>query len=498
MGKRKRQQCNSQKQGHEAKGNGGKAVRAAEKKRVATDSFANEIASAAIQKYHEVVKFCKFRFQQTVMSAFVVRYRDPCFKDRDRFLMKVVSIGVGTKFLSKTLIEEDVGGLRVKDLHGEVLAHRAFKAFLYRQIEHCIQARDSIIFEPFLDEDASLNCIAPMCKLKEDVTFHFYSSSQPCGNACLKKFAKSSKPTFRMLPKNVIPVDDHGEKHFSALDRGEIEFLLKGGGGKGNSFVDGTHRVNEAIGDRSYIHTCSDKILRWNVCGLQGSLLYNFLEDAVHLKTCTFGRKYGKVFNERALCCRMQKIMGGEKGPLRSQLNHPAMLCSDIKFDSSVYQGQQQAFFNEKRCLFWCYGDQGATVLDGSTGKIYDSNESCAISKRGFANMFESVCKAWVLRSRIDRFLEKNCTISSGDLLLQYNVLKTAGRAGHICAQKQMFCAGYNKKPKKRKKVHPCDSGIDELSMICGTGTWVKSPSIDLGVVIPREMGRCFNESHIL
>ena len=93
------------------------------------------------------------------MSAFVVRYRDPCPKDRDRFLMKVVSVGVGTKFLSKTLIEEDVGGLRVKDLHGEVLAHRAFKVFLYRQIKHCIQARDSIIFEPFLDEDAGLTCV---------------------------------------------------------------------------------------------------------------------------------------------------------------------------------------------------------------------------------------------------------------------------------------------------------------------------------------------------
>ena len=114
----------------------------------------------------------------------------------------------------------------------------------------------------------------------------------------------------------------------------------------------------------------------------------------------------------------MQKIKRREKGDLRSQLNHPAMLCSDIKFDSSVYQGQQQAFFNEKRCLFWCYGDQGATVLDGSTGKIYDSNESCEISKRGFANMFESVCKSWVLRSRMDRFLGKNCTISSSDLLL--------------------------------------------------------------------------------
>ena len=169
----------------------------------------------------------------------------------------------------------------------------------------------------------------------------------------------------------------------------------------------------------------------------------------------------------------------------------PAMLCSDIKFDSSVYQGQQQALFNEKRCLFWCYGDQGPTILDGLTGKIYDS---CEISKRGFANMFESVCKSWVLRSRMDRFLGKNCTISSSDLLLQYNVLKTVGRAGHICTQKKAFCAGYNKKPKKkRKEVHPCDNSNDEPSMICGTGTWVKSPSINLGVIIPREMGRYFN-----
>ena len=55
----------------------------------------------------------------------------------------------------------------------------------------------------------------------------------------------------------------------------------------------------------------------------------------------------------------------------------------------------------------------------------------------------------------MDRFLEKNCTISSSDLLLQYNVLKTAGRAAHICAQKKMFCAGYNKKPREAKESTP-------------------------------------------
>ena len=207
---------------------------------------------------------------------------------------------------------------------------------------------------------------------------------------------------------------------------------------------------------------------------------------------CTFenvhvwAKLYGKIFNERALCCRMQKIMRREKGDLRSQLNHPAMLCSDIKFDSSVYQGQQQALFNENGVYF------GATVIGAqqfSTVRLEKytiATKAAEISKRGFANMFESVCKSWVLRSRMDRFLGKNCTISGSDLLLQYNVLKTVGRAAHICTQKKVFCAGYNKKPKKRKKVHLCDNGNDEPSMICGTGTWVKSPSIDLGVVIPR------------
>ena len=492
MGKRKRQHGGNEKQGYEAPGGMGKAVRSAEKSRVATDSFANAVASVAIHKYHEIVKLCKFRFQQTVMSAFIVRFPGPCSQKSDKFTMKVVSLGVGTKFLCKKLIEDDVGGLCVKDLHGEILAHRAFKAFLYRQIKYCIQNRDSIVFEPYPDNAVGRISSAPMCKLKEGVTFHFYTSSQPCGNACLKKFAKSSKPTFRMLPKNVIPADEHNEKHFSALDRGEIEFLLKGGNGKGNSMVDGTHRVNEAIEDRSYIHTCSDKILRWNVCGLQGSLLYNFLEDVVHLKTCTFGRKFGKVFNERALCCRMQKVKGGEKGRSNLQLNHPAMLCSDLKFDSSVYHGQQQAFFSEKRCLFWSYGDAEPTILDGSTGKVYDSNESCKISKRGFANMFESVCKSWVLRSRKGGFLEEGCTIPSSDLLLQYNVLKTMGRGGHVCARKKMFWDGYNKKPKKRKTTYSCDNGTDETSIIYGTGTWVNSPSVDLSVTIPRDMGRYF------
>ena len=57
--------------------------------------------------------------------------------------------------------------------------------------------------------------------------------------------------------------------------------------------------------DKGSIHTCSDKILRWNVLGLQGSLLSSLLDEPLYLSTLTVGRKLSGAICRRAVCCRL-------------------------------------------------------------------------------------------------------------------------------------------------------------------------------------------------
>ena len=52
------------------------------------------------------------------------------------------------------------------------------------------------------------------------------------------------------------------------------------------------------------IHTCSDKLCRWNCLGLQGSLLASLLEQPLFMSSLTVGRKLTECICRRAVCCR--------------------------------------------------------------------------------------------------------------------------------------------------------------------------------------------------
>jgi hypothetical protein len=51
--------------------------------------------------------------------------------------------------------------------------------------------------------------------------------------------------------------------------------------------------------------SCSDKIARWNVLGLQGRRLARRLVP-IYLTSVTVGRKFSRLHAERALCCRLE------------------------------------------------------------------------------------------------------------------------------------------------------------------------------------------------
>jgi hypothetical protein len=144
--------------------------------------------------------------------------------------------------------------------------------------------------------------------------------------------------------------------------------------------------------NRGSIHTCSDKICRWNVLGLEGSLLSSLLSSPLYLSTITVGRKFSEVICRRASCCRV-----GERWPSREAsqdsiycLHHPVIMGTGVLMDETgVVEtdqdkvGQDVRFHSPWTWAAWTSlqannENQPSTIecIDGSSGFLVRSGSS--------------------------------------------------------------------------------------------------------------------------
>jgi Adenosine-deaminase (editase) domain len=205
-------------------------------------------------------------------------------------------------------------------------------------------------------------------RLRPDVTLHWYCSSTPCGNSALKKFCAMRREIFRAdLDRHHWPGSRDGsscgEVHPAILPGhsvglGQFALLLKKDGRSSTPAASSSNRQqqqqqepNTTLPDKQILHRrkplsrkqqrwpmycttdwcppgttpawnsgngsssaatgtgmlhcCSDKMARWNVLGLQGSLLSAMLDQPLYAATVTVGRKFSAVPCRRALCCRL-------------------------------------------------------------------------------------------------------------------------------------------------------------------------------------------------
>ena len=148
----------------------------------------------------------------------------------------MVALGAGTKFMPCDALaaDDELGaGARVRDCHAEVLARRAFKRFLYSQLrvaaaawrlqhsrgrrpqqqqQTAAESAPWCILEPCFANAAAAAADADVdadagggdfnseghgwprrWRVRPGVTFHLYTSSTPCGNAAVKKWARGAK-----------------------------------------------------------------------------------------------------------------------------------------------------------------------------------------------------------------------------------------------------------------------------------------------------------------
>jgi hypothetical protein len=329
-------------------------VRSAESSRVSSGKFADHVALMSVNFFRE---HCPpellTSYKQTVVATMIMMRTK-----QDSRSLSIVSMGAGTKVCGYDSVAQQKslsgGSLAIRDSHAEVLARRGLVKFLHCQLESATGGSDNSIFQRLDRPDEGNRKFA----LAQGVTFHLYTSSQPCGNASIKRWAKvkpvlhpesTSEFEYTVAMHSRIQITESGRKEgqtallvkcnrHTATDGGQSE-TQEASQIAAEYVVDpelaapylpaGTALPSSGLGN---VMTCSDKIALWNAVGLQGTLLSSLI-DPVYLSTITVGRKFSKVHCERALCCRLQDFCypqrsthraGGHKRSVGSDSTKPS------------------------------------------------------------------------------------------------------------------------------------------------------------------------------
>ncbi|KAM7362318.1 double-stranded RNA-specific editase Adar-like [Cochliomyia hominivorax] len=263
----------------------------------------------------------------------------------------VVSLATGTKCVNGGNI--CCNGSVLNDSHAEIIAKRGLMKFLYTQLRwHCSSDMcENSIFQR--------NPYGNPYSLKENVHFHLYINTAPCGDARIFSFNQ--------------------QNNFNSGQYGKLRTKVEGGMGTtpvGDRYYPQTWD-GVVLGEPLLTMSCSDKIALWNVVGIQGALLSQLIEP-IYLSSIVLGSMFNDQHLYRAICGRIQHTLGYLPQPYR--LNRPLL-------------GQTQHCLprNTSRVpglgINWTIGDENIEIISLPSGrKIY--NETSYLAKQAFFYKF--------------------------------------------------------------------------------------------------------------
>ncbi|XP_075911150.1 double-stranded RNA-specific editase 1 isoform X2 [Petromyzon marinus] len=324
--------------------------------------LADTVASLVQQKFSDLTEGFTSPHARRKVLAGIVMTAGLDVKDA-----QVISVATGTKCINGEYMSDR--GLALNDCHAEIVARRALLRYLYTQLE--------LHFSKEEEKQTSIFVALEQggFKLKEDIQFHLYISTSPCGDA-------------RIFSPHEASMD--GDKHPNRKARGQLRTKIESGEGTIPVRASGAVQTWDGVlqGERLLTMSCSDKIARWNVLGIQGSLLSHLMKP-IYLNSVILGSLYHGEHLSRAAYQRISDIWDL---PSPYKLNRP--MLSGISNAESRQAGKAPSFSAN-----WSYGDGSLEVINATTGKN-DLGRASRLSKHALFSRWLRVNRK--LNTRID------------------------------------------------------------------------------------------------